>query len=72
MKELSIAACCHNCRFFSETEDGACYCCIYNKEWEIDEDGSFTGTAFSDGMKPEFCKAEKVTVHETVDINGEG
>ena len=62
--KIDIAKCCHNCRFFNETEDGSCYCSIYNKEWDVDEAG-LSGTQFSDGMKAEFCKAETVTVNET-------
>lgn len=59
---IEIPQDCLSCRFFSETEDGDCYCAIYDEEWEYDEDGSYTGTQFNEGEKPAFCKAEYVQV----------
>jgi hypothetical protein len=57
---------CHSCVFYSETEDGDCYCSIYNKSFSYDDSLSDEcDEAFDGGKpKPDFCKAKSVEVFE--------
>lgn len=49
---------CDGCRFFSETEDGDCWCVLYQKSFELDEDDC----TFKGKPRPAFCKANEVAI----------
>ena len=58
--KYKIPLTCLDCRFFSENEDVECWCSLYDKSFEYDENEE---TLFNHGRtKPRFCKAKEVVV----------